>query len=60
VAPAENTGIVSAPTVVPIAGKLFSTLATPIAAVVAALAGITDPVKLAMTDLPILSENGTP
>ena len=59
-APAENTGIVSAPTAVPTPGKLFTRLPTPTAVVVAVLAGITAPAKLAMIDLPRFSENGTP
>ena len=41
-------------------GMALSTLAKPIAVVVAVLAGITDPARLAMIDLPRLSENGTP
>jgi hypothetical protein len=35
-------------------------LPTDIAAVLAALAGRIDPARLAMTDLPVLSVNGTP
>jgi hypothetical protein len=59
VAPAENTGIVNAEITVPTPGMALSALVTPIAVVDAVLAGITDPAKLAMSDLPRLSENGT-
>jgi hypothetical protein len=57
---AEITGIVMAPMAVPMPGNPFTKLPTPIAAVVAVLAGMIDPAKLAITDLPTLSENGTP
>jgi hypothetical protein len=60
VAPAEKTGIVSAPTAHPTPGKPFIKLPTVIALDVAVLAGRTDPATLAMTDLPRFSENGTP
>ena len=59
VAPAENTGIVLAAITVPTPGIALSTLATPIAVVDAALAGSTDPARLAMIDLARLSVNGT-
>jgi hypothetical protein len=45
---------------VPTPGKLFTTLPTPTAVVVAVLAGITAPARLAIIDLPRFSENGTP
>jgi hypothetical protein len=56
VAPAEATGMASAPIAVPITGKPFMRLAV----VVAVLAGITAPTKLVRIDLPRFSENGTP
>ena len=52
---AETPDIVSVPTAVPTAGMLFNALATPIPLV----AGIIEPIRLAMIDLPRLTENGT-
>jgi hypothetical protein len=60
VAPAEKAGMVTAAMIVPTPGISFSALVIPIAVVVAALAGSSDPTRLAITDLPMLSENDTP
>ena len=56
VAPAENTGIVNARDRRSDARNALSALEIPIAVVVAVLAGITDPARLAMIDLPRLSD----
>ena len=60
VAPAEYTGMVSAPTADPMPGMPLIRLPNVIAVVVAVLAGMMAPARLAMTDLPRLSVNGTP
>jgi hypothetical protein len=51
--------MVNAEISVPTPGTALSALETPTTVVVAVLAGMTDPAKLAMSDLPRLSENGT-